>query len=195
MRRVIFAGVAICGLLFASGADLQAQGSLDLSSSMSAYCVGGSCQQVQFTLDVAGSVFADVVRLFSSDATLWRFGSLLSVYDASMTDVTSLFSSFVSTPGQLVLSASSNAMLFAEPLHLLVQMATWSTPANLFNGSLTYSANGELALPYNGTDFYSTRGTVTPEPSTFVLLATGLFGLFALARRRKATDGGVRLEA
>lgn len=186
MRRLLFVGLSVLGLGLATQPALQAQGSLDLNSSMSALCVGGSCQNVQFTLDVAGDVFVDIVRLFSGDASLWKFGSLVKVVDSHGTDVTASFTGAVDAAG-LVLTANSPAALLSEPLSLLVNMDSWSSSNDLGMGVLTYTANGELAEPFDGKDLWSTSGTVTPEPSTFVLLATGLIGLFGVVRKRKGS--------
>ena len=64
---------------------------------------------------------------------------------------------------------------------------TLQTPANPSQGP---PANGYTirATSSNATDATSFQGsiTVTPEPSSYMMLASGLMGLGALARRRKA---------
>ena len=182
MRRCLIVALPMLGLSLATQPAVQAQGSLDLSSSMTAQCVGSigsSCAQVLFTLNVAGVNYVDIFRLYSSDVTLWQFGSLTDVVDGTGTSQS--FSGGVLTDGS-ELAASSTPWTYPGPLEILVSMATFSNPQNLSTGYLSYSANGTNP----STDqLWSTSGTVTPEPSTFVLLATGLVGLFGFARKRK----------
>ena len=57
-------------------------------------------------------------------------------------------------------------------------VATSSDPQALFGGTASSRGNGLVAT-------FGVTTTVTPEPSSVVLMAAGLAGLFAVARRRK----------
>ena len=165
--------------------DASAQ-SIDMTSSMTANCINtapaaANCSMVRFYLQLDGSSTVDVVRIFSNGAP-WTFGSLVSVRDGTGADVTSNWFSGVSS-SQLQLSAFASPAA-PEPLLLTVNMSSWGTAAQLTNGSLTYNGQGFNAAG----QLASFSGTVTPEPGTTLLLATGLLGLlgFGIVRRRRA---------
>lgn len=187
MRRTLYAAVAMLVLVGAS--EVQAQ-SLDLESSMTAQCLGGTCETVQFTLDVVGSVYLDVVRLFADGASLWRFGSVLEIVDGGGNIVTGSFLWGIAGD-ELTLSAGAllPPFLFAEPLTLTVQMASFDPSGNFLYGNVDYTANGETDPVFDGNGFFSTAGTVTPEPGTVFLLGTGLLGLTGAAWRRRKKEG------
>lgn len=56
------------------------------------------------------------------------------------------------------------------------------TPEQVFN---TIASGGQQAASFSAT-FVATPGSVVPEPSTYVLLATGIGALGMVARRRRA---------
>ena len=150
---------------------------------MTAHCVDGVCSTVQFSLEVSESSTVDVVRLMSS-SSVWRFGSLLGVYDGNGADVSSSWSG----GGTDMRFTSFSFFDSPTPLHLRVAMTDWGTTEQLHDGSLTYTSQG-----FNGSgQLMSLQGQVVPEPSTWILLATGLLGLGFFARRRRE---GLTIEA
>lgn len=152
-----------------------ASASLDLTSSMLARCVGpgGSCASVEFTLNVdGGDRYVDIVNLYSTDVTVWQFGSVVSAPAGW---------SVTHNDGEILLQSGAAAL---EPVVFTVAMTVYGPESDF--ALMDYAAHGYLDANFTADNRFSTDGTVTPEPISMVLLASGLMGVAgAGARRRK----------
>lgn len=186
LRRTLLTSLALGGLATAVAVQ-PAQASEELTSSMLATCIGagGSCQQIEFLLDVEGpaTYYVRSIDIFGGASGTWAFGSVDSVW------ANGGLVSWVQTSsaGSMALTLSDNASppFDPDPIRIRVTMADWGSPGQL--ALMSYSANGYgVPSPTDNSTLFSTGGTVTPEPLTTLLLGTGLAGLAGVSRRKKA---------
>jgi hypothetical protein len=174
-------GVAVAGLALAMSVQ-PAKASEELTSSMTATCVDGSCEYVDFLLTALepGTWFFDIVRI--SSPSVWQFGSLDSVWAGAVAlsweaSITGGNLNFTTTP-------ESGETGSEGPLRIRVQMSSWGDASQLT--LMNYSAQGLMNLNDAGSSFSAEGSVTTPEPTTTLLLGTGLMGLLAVGRKRRS---------
>lgn len=168
------------GLAFA-----PVEASEELTSSMTAMCVGigGSCDVVEFTLEVFGPDPMYYMKDIQIEGILgsWEFGAVNNVWSAG-NPVT--WSAGVSGDN-LILSLANDVPWDPAPIKVQVTMSQSGDMEDLM--AIYYTANGYTAPNSISQGFFSTSGNVTTvsEPITAAILGAGLLGLLGVGRRRE----------
>ena len=161
-------------------------GETQIRSSLRAHCAQQSCQNVFFALTLDGSSTVNF-QFNSIFGEVWQFESIEWIRSGvGRVDVTDDWTIFNSA----MFVGASNAAGSPEPILMKIRMAQWvEDESQLYDGSLVYAGTAEDAegVPYG---FDGVVMSTVPEPSTVVLLMTGLVGL-ALITRRKMLGQGV----
>lgn len=194
MTRTLKIALAVATMSVAtSPTGVTAQTYDNLSSSMAAQCLFTDCSRVQFTLSVPGSVYVNNLTMRSADPSQWLFNGLVGVYHYYGFDWTSQWNQpGVLSSDQLTLdmSATGGPAYQREVMRWVIDMtpvAPGLQVADMYN-AITYTASGtydgNTPAGHGTTHQWQSSGTVTPEPSTWLLLGSGMLGLGIVARRR-----------
>jgi hypothetical protein len=146
---------------------------------MSVFCVGSDCSTLRFGLEVPGDVFLNRIRLFSNDAAKWQFGSLLDSRDRYGNVI-----DWGAVKSNSDLTLSSTGVWAPEPVYLTVKMSTWSTAAQLHDGSLAYEGRASNNLNGDALDdaTASMAARVAALPSWAVHMTKTQFRAYAHAQ-------------
>lgn len=193
IRRSFLPALLVAAIMMA-GTARETQASIDFTSSMTASCHNAACDMIRFVLSVPDQIvngvsytnaMVDIIRIYALKP-IFDFGSVVSVWNADQSLFPGAWSADISANplNSSVEIALSSGALANQPIYLLISMAS-ATPSRLYDGSLSYFANGLAADGSVSGAGYSTGGQVTPEPITMILMGSGLLGVGGAARRRR----------
>lgn len=173
LRHSILAlALVLGGSSVATGLNAQT-----LSSSLTARCVTPTCENVIFYLNADGAQNVSSIGIFTTAGSAWQFANVVT---AASEGGPNLFPASSTIPTQTVVAL---APAMGETMFVNVHMANSLTQGELYKEQFSYMAMG----PSSQGGWY-TSGTVTPEPASMLLMATGLLGLGGVLRHRRRRD-------
>ena len=185
MRKLTgMAVIAAAVALFAIPSDAHAGD--DISSSMTAGCIGGDCSTIRFVLSLPAGYNVQQVHIDVVSGS-WAFSSVTSIWYGG-SNVTSDFGLLIGGGGVQAQATDVTPYENGTPLIIYATMSSWGTYGDLISGDMEYGGDGYNVQ--NATLDHSFEGTVTPEPVTVSLLLSGLVGVAGVARRRRKGDLG-----